>query len=1048
MTKKIKDKISFSELKASLKSWFFMTGVFLAILFWFIDPIIDSKILNEIPFKESFLNPSAHEIYMRSIISIVILIYSYITALIFQKSKNQHNELTRISSLFNKVVSSSSDMIFVKDKNLKTVFCNEVFAKYLGKPPEEFYGKTDIENGWDPKFVLGNPESGIRGYMQDDKDALSGKMIRVVNEPVGINNEVRFYDTIKTPIQNDDGEIIGLLGVSRDITERMQSERALQYSEERYRKLIEATTSIIWTTDESGSFVTTQPSWEKYTGQSWEEYKDFGWTKALHPEDVDYLLENWKEACEKKSYFENRGRIWNEYLQEWRDFKVSATPIIDPDGSLREWVGVIHDITQQKQAEMALRESEEKFRAIYESTDVGIAMCNMDGTIVEMNKGFLNIIGYSEDEAQQLSYWDLTPEKYKVHEQQQLDSLNQTGKYGPYEKEYIHKNGNRIPVLLNGMTIDDSNGEKRIWSIVQDISQLKEMEHTIRESNERFKASFNNAPIGMALVSLEHSIIEANQSLYNMLGYKPGELTGIYFKDITHQDDVNISIEQHQKLIENVIDHYNFEKRYIHKDGHEVWGALSVSLIQDDNNAPLYAIAQIQDITERKEASELLSYQASHDALTGLVNRREFERRSERLLSTIHNEKEGQHALCFMDLDQFKIVNDNCGHTAGDEMLRQISSVLQGVVRHRDTLARLGGDEFGVLMEYCSLDDAHRVATSLQKAIQDYIFSWEGHTFKVGVSIGLVPITETVPSLNELLKEADAACYMAKDKGRNRIHIYHAEDSELVKRHGEMQWVERLYKALDNDLFCLYAQSIIPLNSNKETHYELLIRMVNENGETVPPNAFLPAAERYNLISRIDLWVIEKTFSLLNENKQFFKKINFCSINLSGASLSDSSILEYIISKLNEYKIDGNKICFEITETAAILNLKNATSFISTLKGLGCHFALDDFGSGLSSFAYLKNLPVDYLKIDGMFVKDIVDDPIDHAMVKSINEIGQVMNMQTIAEFVENDVIKGMLKEIGVDYAQGYGIEKPRPFEEILQQSKNVIDIKKNKGSA
>jgi diguanylate cyclase (GGDEF)-like protein/PAS domain S-box-containing protein len=1045
--KYIKSNVSLQDLLSCLKSPLFLIGLLISIFVWLIDPIIDAEIFGQGTFRETLLNPNSHEIYIRSCISVLILFYSFVAALTFKKLKSQHSELARVSSMLKKVTSASQDLIFVKDNNLRTIFCNEAFAKSLGKVPGEFYGKTDIENGWDPDFVLGNPEKGIRGYMQDDKKVLAGEIIRNSSEPVGMNNEVRFYDTIKAPIHNDTGVIIGVLGISRDITERLQSERALLHSEERYRKLIEETTSIVWTTDESGGFSTPQLSWEKFTGQPWEKHKGFGWKNALHPEDVDCLLESWKNACKEKCYFENNGRIWNKEYQQWRDFEVKATPIIDTDGSLREWIGIIHDTTKQKQTEKSVRDSEEKFRAIYESTDVGIAMCNMEGTLVEMNKGFLNIIGYTEDEASQLSYWDLTPEDYKDKEQKQLDSLNQTGKYGPYEKEYIHSNGNRVPVLLSGMIIDDASGEQRIWSIVQDISHLKEMEHTIRESNERFKASFNDAPIGMALVALDHSIIEANQSFSNMLGYQQEELTGIHFKDITHQEDVEKSIEQHKKLIDNELDHYSFEKRYIHKQGHEVWGALSVSLVRDDKNSPVNAIAQIQDITERKEANDLLTYQASHDALTGLVNRREFERRAERLLKTNQKEIGGQHALCFMDLDQFKIVNDTCGHNAGDEMLRQISAILQCVIRHRDTLARLGGDEFGVLMEYCSLDDAHRVVTSLQKAVQDYIFSWESHSFIVGVSIGLVPITENVSSLTELLRQADAACYMAKDKGRNRIHVYHAEDSEIAKRHGEMQWVERLYKALDKNLFSLYAQAIVPLNDNNEVHYELLIRMKNDQGELIPPNAFLPAAERYNLISRIDLWVIEKTFSLLQNNKHFLNQINFCSINLSGASLSDSNILDIIITKLNEHKIDGNKICFEITETAAILNMKNATHFISTLKNLGCHFALDDFGSGLSSFAYLKILPVDYLKIDGMFVKDIVADPIDLAMVKSINEIGQVMGMQTIAEFVENDVIKGILKEIGVNYAQGYGIEKPKPFEELLQQSNNVIDINKNKGS-
>ena len=446
-------------------------------------------------------------------------------------------------------------------------------------------------------------------------------------------------------------------------------------------------------------------------------------------------------------------------------------------------------------------------------------------------------------------------------------------------------------------------------------------------------------------------------------------------------------------------------------------------------------------LIERRQVDKQLSYQASHDTLTGLVNRREFEYRAERLLSTIKQDN-SEHALCFMDLDQFKVVNDTCGHTAGDEMLRQLGSVLTVTVRHRDTLARLGGDEFGVLMEHCSLDDAHRVATSLQKAIQDYQFLWEGSSFKVGVSIGLVPITPVTIDLNELLKDADAACYMAKDKGRNCIHVYHAEDLESTQRHGEMQWATRITQALEEDKFCLYAQPIVPLDGSSDKHYEFLIRMMDEQGKTIPPGAFLPAAERYSLISKIDHWVIEHAFGLLADNPVFLKQVSFCSINISGQSLSDSEILEFIITQLDKSGIQGEKICFEITETAAISNLNRATKFISTLKELGCRFALDDFGSGLSSFAYLKNLPVDYLKIDGMFVKDIVDDPIDHAMVKSINEIGHVMGMHTIAEFVENDVIKGMLKEIGVNYAQGYGIGKSLPLDELLGRSRNVNDIK------
>jgi diguanylate cyclase (GGDEF)-like protein/PAS domain S-box-containing protein len=459
----------------------------------------------------------------------------------------------------------------------------------------------------------------------------------------------------------------------------------------------------------------------------------------------------------------------------------------------------------------------------------------------------------------------------------------------------------------------------------------------------------------------------------------------------------------------------------------------------------LYAESILQLFAERAGAEmarnwaeKKLSYQASHDILTGLVNRREFERRTERLLSTKRQNKE-EHALCFMDLDQFKVVNDTCGHVAGDEMLRQLSAELKKLVRHRDTLARLGGDEFGILMEHCPLDDAQRVTKSILEAIQGFQFLWEGHSFKVGVSMGLVPIVDTDTSLSELLKAADAACYIAKDKGRNRVHIYHAEDTEIAKRHGEMQWVERINKALENNQFCLYAQPISSLDSNKSKHYEFLLRMLDDNGSLIPPAAFLPAAERFNQISKIDRWVIENIFDLLLEHPELSNQLDFISINLSGQSLADEDFHVFIIKKIMDTMVPPEKICFEITETAAISNLNIANQFILKMKVLGCLFALDDFGSGLSSFAYLKNLPVDYLKIDGMFVKDIFDDPIDHAMVKSINEIGHVMGMKTIAEFVESDEIKGMLREIGVNYAQGYGIGRPKPLDELFFGNSNNI---------
>ena len=378
------------------------------------------------------------------------------------------------------------------------------------------------------------------------------------------------------------------------------------------------------------------------------------------------------------------------------------------------------------------------------------------------------------------------------------------------------------------------------------------------------------------------------------------------------------------------------------------------------------------------------------------------------------------------------MVNDTCGHTAGDELMRRISAVLQRRLREGDTLARLGGDEFGVLLENCPSEHGGRIAEELRQAVADFPFVWDGRSFSLSVSIGLVNIGTGLFTLTEVLSVADSACYMAKEKGRNRVHVFHREDSELSIRQGEMEWVARIHEALEKGRLCLYAQEIVPTDAHEKagSHFELLVRMLDERGKLIPPMAFIPAAERYNLMPMIDRWVIRTAFSTLASMRDQARgaQIDMCSINLSAASLGDERSLEYVREQFAHFGIPHSAICFEITEHAAIANLSKAAHFIQELKALGCRFSLDDFGRGMSSFAYLKHLPVDFLKIDGGFVKDMLDDPIDRAMVEAINHIGHVMGKRTIAEFVENRRILRVLRDIGVDLAQGFGVAKPRPF--------------------
>ncbi len=446
-------------------------------------------------------------------------------------------------------------------------------------------------------------------------------------------------------------------------------------------------------------------------------------------------------------------------------------------------------------------------------------------------------------------------------------------------------------------------------------------------------------------------------------------------------------------------------------------------------------IIVFRNVTEMRLLNHKLSYQATHDALTGLINRVEFEY----LTDVILQESKGtlrQHGLCYMDLDQFKVINDTCGHLAGDELLKQLATLLKSQLRDSDIVSRLGGDEFGIIFRDCEIEKAEEILESLRESISTQRFNWDNKSFNMSVSAGLVAFSGHSGSLYDLFSSVDSACYVAKEQGRNRVHVYRENDLVMSARKGEMQWVHRITRALEEDRFQLYYQTIAPLADDKKDSLscELLIRMIGENGEPIPPMAFIPAAERYNLMSSIDKWVIQEALSIISEfsDRLLVDKCHF-SVNISAQSLSDDKFLRYIQNQFKAYNVSPSLFCFEITETTAIANLTIAKSFMTTLKEMGCKFSLDDFGSGLSSFEYLKNLPVDFLKIDGAFVKNLINDQVDKAMVQSINQVGHVMGIGTIAEFAENPEIINVLKEIGVDYAQGYGVSHPKKFDALVQ---------------
>ncbi|SFR61191.1 PAS domain S-box-containing protein/diguanylate cyclase (GGDEF) domain-containing protein [Marinobacter daqiaonensis] len=550
----------------------------------------------------------------------------------------------------------------------------------------------------------------------------------------------------------------------------------------------------------------------------------------------------------------------------------------------------------------------------------------------------------------------------------------------------------------------------------------------IAGSERQFRDTFEQAAMGMAQMRPDGRLVAANRALGELLGYSRDELAGRYLAEFLHPDQASDSLES-LFLAGETPQTQEFKLRT--RDDTPVWCRFSLSRVEDTWHGRPHMILGVQDITEARDLMHNLHYQARHDALTGTINRYEFEKHLAAAIHQAHT-KGMRHALCFIDLDQFKVVNDTAGHLAGDEVLQEVTRLLRRELRQSDILARLGGDEFGVILLDCNETAAVEVAQKLREAIEGYVFSSDDRQLRMGASIGCVCIDETMRDPTDLLRAADTACYMAKDYGRNRVVLYSPDDHALQSRRSEMEALAQIRAALTSNRFTLYAQRIKSLAGGEKLHCEILVRMLDLNGNTIPPGRFLPAAERYHIAPDIDRWVVGATLKALAEHPQRLEQLGSCHINLSGQSIGREDFLAFLELALDHSPVDPGKLCFEITETAAISNLADARHFFERLRQRGCTFALDDFGSGLSSFEYLTSLPVDFVKIDGVFVRDLLDNEVHRSIVKSIGEIDSLMGRSTVAECVETDAIRDCVAELGIHWVQGYGIHRPCPLDDLL----------------
>jgi len=699
------------------------------------------------------------------------------------------------------------------------------------------------------------------------------------------------------------------------------------------------------------------------------------------------------------------------------------------------------ELNARAQAESALQKYADQLADLYNNAPCGYHSLDPDGVFVQINDTELAWLGRTREEVVgKMRFADLlAPASGKAFEES-YPGFKERGWVRDLEFEIARTDGTSLCMLLNATAIKDDAGRFLMSrSTMFDITDRKRAERALRASEERFRLLLESAGEGIYGLDTAGRCTFVNDAALKMLGYARDEILG----QPTHESIHHTRTDGLPYPAEECPIYDAFRKgTLVHGQTEILWRKDGSSFPAEYSSYPIReggrisgAVLVFRDVTEAQAMAQQLSHQATHDLLTGLVNRREFERRLTRVLANVRADHDEEAALCYLDLDQFKVVNDTCGHAAGDELLHQISVLLQEKMRHRDTLARLGGDEFGMLLEHCPLDQALRIANELREVVQDFRFVWQDRTFSVGASIGVVALTAATESLASALNAADAACYVAKEKGRNRVHVHEPDDAELAARDAQMQWVSRLTQALDEDRFALCYQPIAPLaaHAHERPHYEILLRLVDADGQLVEPGAFLPAAERYNLMPAIDRWVLRHA---LADFAQRYRRtpeseLPIYAINLSGLSLNDIGLVDFIRQLLREHQVPGHALCIEITEAAAIANLTQAAHFIHALKELGCLFSLDDFGSGMHSFAHLKMLPVDFLKIDGNFVRSMVQDRVVRAMAEAINRVAHVMAIQTVAECAESDAILDLLKDLGVDHAQGYAVMRPRLLTEL-----------------
>jgi diguanylate cyclase (GGDEF)-like protein/PAS domain S-box-containing protein len=780
----------------------------------------------------------------------------------------------------------------------------------------------------------------------------------------------------------------------------------------------------VYETDLKGRLLYVNERWCELTGRDAESALGRSWAVAIHPEDVDRVIGDWHRSRAE-------GRPFSlEYRYLRPDGAVAwiwgrASELRDDRDETTGYVGTCADTQVSRTMDRALDEAEKRFANAFDEAPIGMALVGLDGTFMRVNRTLREIVGYAPEDLLALTFQDIThPDDLDAD----LELVRQVlaGERRSYrlEKRYVRADGQEAWVVLSVSLVRDEEGAPLYFvSQMEDVTERRRSQDALLEAEDRFRSAFEEAPIGMAMTAVDGRFLRVNRALCEIIGYSREQLEATNFRSITHPDDLARNERGMQDVVAGTISHYRTEKRYLHADGHAVPVDMSSTVVRDGDGTPIHLLTQVQDITERKRFEGQLQYLADHDSLTGLFNRRRFEEELTRELASAER-YESRLAVLAIDLDNFKYINDSLGHSVGDELITRVGHALRARLRRTDVLARLGGDEFAVVLPRIDERIALEVAEGLLHAVAEVDLAGLGGR-KVSASVG-VAMFDAGSQLRaeELLVEADIAMYDAKEAGRARAVLYDATEDREERMFARMTWAERIREALANDAFVLHAQPVMSLSGDPVPRSELLLRMLGEDGDLIPPGSFLYIAERFDLVQEIDRWVVSKAIEILGEEQASGRDVVLC-VNLSAKSVTAPGLLEHIASELRANDADGSGLCFEVTETAAVVNVDRARHFARNVAELGCEFALDDFGAGFASFYYLKHLAFDLLKIDGEFVTGLATSLTNQLVVKAVVDIARGLGKRTIAEFVEDAETLELLRGMGVDFAQGFHIAKP-----------------------